>query len=677
MPLQASQATGLWENPVWDGTKPGTFALIIGVSKYDHLKGDEQSYELGQLGVSALTAHHFFSWMNEEYMHPDLPLAKVWLLLAPTDAEIQEIGDFPKDGFRSPTFANCENAIGEWYSAIQSLDSQVSEKSRAVFFFSGHGLEITLDKQILLPSDYLSPPIRNVNKALSTYNLYSGLRATPLPEVFFFLDACRNDNEKLKKSGVEGTRILNECLQPRPDAICPIVHATGPGSPAWAPSEPKEGISVFGQALLECLECTEGVKAWLNNNHYWITFRELEDYLSPRVASILEGEGFRIKQPVQISWAAGKTPICEVGPPRSITFGFASGDEKILADTIALPQLSPLALPQGPQGPVHSASIGAIHNLLHDEIVTSSLWKARLYDLERRQWTDLKHSRAEHSLRFREIASTEDCNTFQMEVELQRSSTQWFEVTLQNQTAACLLIGDKQYHPCYILRFDLSMAPSAGRLISGFDVSLANSSQGLLGEAATLWNHFRGSDILKEGKPAEFALLEEVLSGKRDSPLAATVAALLLLRAWRPDLLHDWLKNLTDWFPDRPDGWVIRVEQLLRTKQEEGLEEAITAFLELARLPLPFTSEGLGHASRQAGELLRFAFPAPEKQTVEQQRRHQALSKLQQRINKALAVFRPGGFSAVFVGSQEAVAPQLLLPTVSEGRQGLRLKSHL
>jgi hypothetical protein len=49
--------------------------------------------------------------------------------------------------------------------------------SRAFFFFSGHGLELYRDKQLLLPADYLRPPVCNVNRALSTYNLYAGLAA--------------------------------------------------------------------------------------------------------------------------------------------------------------------------------------------------------------------------------------------------------------------------------------------------------------------------------------------------------------------------------------------------------------------------------------------------------------------------------------------------------------------
>jgi hypothetical protein len=51
---------------------------------------------------------------------------------------------------------------------MQQLPRSVAEHSRALFFFSGHGLEVHQDQQILLLSDYLKPPQRNWNKALST-----------------------------------------------------------------------------------------------------------------------------------------------------------------------------------------------------------------------------------------------------------------------------------------------------------------------------------------------------------------------------------------------------------------------------------------------------------------------------------------------------------------------------
>lgn len=50
---------------------------------------------------------------------------------------------------------------------------------------------------------------------------------------------------------------------------------------------------------------------------------------------------------------------------------------------------------------------------------------------------------------------------------------------------------------------------------------------------------------------------ENMLQMKMSDPYAATVAAYLLLRLERYDLLHDWPRNLANWFSEIPDGCFI------------------------------------------------------------------------------------------------------------------------
>ena len=655
MPLQAdSTRPGLWLNPEWDPKQPGTFATIIGVSKYDHLKDDDRSYGLGQLYVSALTAYSFFCWLKADYRHPDLPLAKVWLLLSPTDAELKQMADLPKTGFLQPTFNTCNVAIGEWFATMQSLDSTVCEKSRAIFFFSGHGLEVTQDKQILLPSDYLSPPNRNVNMALSTYNLHYGLQALPMPEHFLFLDACRNDNEKLRELMLEGWPVLNPCPSWRAYSkiiSSPIVYATGSGEAACEPMDPQQGISVFGQALVEGLEDVPG-KAVNIGQQYWVTFLELGQYLRERVDRLVEAAGARVKQHVRIAGTAQQAQICEVGKPAPVR-DFLPGSRGP-----AISALSAVEIPGGWKGVADSGSLGQLYDILKNEFFTNLLWNAKVCDLGKPkvELKDLKDVIGTSLLPIIKIGRTRDgkTSTYQIDVETRQTSAQWLEVTddWKKKKAACVLIGDKYLRPRYTLRFDF-IDTDQGTLIAGLDVSLAGSNEAILGTAAEVWNKYQGVDIEKEASSAEFKLLEAALREKEASPLAATMAALLLLRG-RPALLHDWPRNLAEWFPDRPDGCVIWVEQLLRTKQDKGLHEAINWFLELEHRGLPHTAEAVGHAARQVKELLDFAAPAP----AEQQR----LITLRERLERALTVFRPNGLCAVFIGPIGAVTPDLILP---------------
>jgi hypothetical protein len=387
------------------------------------------------------------------------------------------------------------------------------------------------------------------------------------------------------------------------------------------------------------------------NQRFWVNFRGLEDYMDPRVRTLLQEAGLRVQQPIRITYSA-KEPICEVPDPGSF-HRLTPPPPK--ASTLAL---SPVTLPPAWGVPADSGDFSKLYDILQNEHFTMTLWNARVCNLATREWLDLKDIRAKNSLSIRKIARTDDRQTYQIDVEVRQRAAQWLEFASEwsDRKAACVLISDKHYFPCYSLLLDFIDGE-----MTALDVTLSASNVELLGWAATVWNKYRSADIETSASSKEFQLLEHALSEKTESPLAATMAALLLLRSWRPDLLHNWPRNLAKWFPDRPDGLVIWAEQLLRTEQDKKLKEAIDWLLELDHRGLPHTSEALGHAARQVIEMLEFAFPEP-KRNDEQQRRYEGLKKLQKRLTRALSVFRPGGLCAVFVGTKDAVTPELILP---------------
>ena len=89
---------GLWENTNASPDGAGLHALIIGVSRYDHLEDgahprpDGETYGLGQLAVSAMTALRFFGWLRSDYALEDWPLASVRLLLSPQRKGVGKAG---------------------------------------------------------------------------------------------------------------------------------------------------------------------------------------------------------------------------------------------------------------------------------------------------------------------------------------------------------------------------------------------------------------------------------------------------------------------------------------------------------------------------------------------------------------------------------------------------------
>jgi hypothetical protein len=85
----------------------------------------------------------------------------------------------------------------------------------------------------------------------------------------------------------------------------------------------------------------------------------------------------------------------------------------------------------------------------------------------------------------------------------------------------------------------------------------------VLGVVAGMWRTYQDRNAIASVQDLDLRLLEDALQGKVANPLAAAIAGLVLLRARRFDLLHDrWLRNLSDWLPDLPDGAVLWAEQL-------------------------------------------------------------------------------------------------------------------
>ena len=84
---------------------------------------------------------------------------------------------------------------------------------------------------------------------------------------------------------------------------------------------------------------------------------------------------------------------------------------------------------------------------------------------------------------------------------------------------------------------------------------------------------------------------EDLLQQKMADPFAAVVGAYLLLRMRNIELLHDWTRNLMDWFPTIPDAVVIRAWHLIYRRGDEA--EIRKLFERALDGPLPIFTEGL------------------------------------------------------------------------------------
>jgi hypothetical protein len=657
---------GLWVNDAWTAGSPGTFAVIVGVSRYKNLDGSPACFGLGQLFVSAATALGFFSWLEDRYLRTGSPVAKCWLLLSPTAEEIAACNGIGQH-IAEPTFANCEKAIQDWKLEMSTLPVGASAESRSVFFFSGHGLEIIEDRQILLPSDYLDPGTP-IDRALSTQNISRGVKALSIPLHFIFVDACRNDHNNLGRySPLEGTRVLDEPASSaiNPDCFVPIFYGSAAGTQAMQPNDPKLGLSIFGEALLDGLSA-RGLNPDCENGTCCIFLHRLRPFVGARIAEIVRTRYNQTSsQRVRVRGDQTEEPITEVPPPPpsppppSLTGPPAPGRV-----SVSLGSLPELAFPKTQLAELTVlptlANFGEVHALFGSEQI-SDLWmnKARVFDYGTMGWIGKGLD-----IQLGELSRSEDKTVFRFNLTIPGAKTKnsyWLQIEDSVQAQAFVLPMDRATIPVFRVEMDFQFSPP---VIKRFDISLSPDNQTYLGMTAKLWDIYNdksASEAIRAVGPI-FSLdadeLEDVLLNKVESPLAATVAGTILLRGRRWDKLHIWLRNLANLAPEIPDGAVLWSEQCLRQPDSQYRNEAIDYFLRLKSSSLPFLAETTGYALRQAEDFLN----SPECANFRDQ-----IEAIHQRLTKAVGMFRPGGLLATFAGPANQLSPFILAPTRPKG----------
>lgn len=108
---------------------------------------------------------------------------------------------------------------------------------------------------------------------------------------------------------------------------------------------------------------------------------------------------------------------------------------------------------------------------------------------------------------------------------------------------------------------------------------------------------YRSRGLLREAKSMALAMrAEELLYQKIRNTTGAVVGAYALLAFGEIERLHEWTKNLMNWFEELPDGLTIRGEHLARLGNHEG---ALDCFARLSERGLPSFSDGISYALRR------------------------------------------------------------------------------
>ncbi len=112
-------------------------------------------------------------------------------------------------------------------------------------------------------------------------------------------------------------------------------------------------------------------------------------------------------------------------------------------------------------------------------------------------------------------------------------------------------------------------------------------------------------------------------------------------RRLRLDLLHDWLANLTKWFPNYPDPPVLFAEQLMR---QGDFKSACDALLKLRERDGPHTAECLAYAAAITDRLMGLEGRLASEQLT-------GLKEIHRQLTSTLAHFRPGGMFVTLTGT--------------------------
>lgn len=702
-------APGLWVNPAWQEGMPGSFAVVIGASHYPHLDGgiepaDDQGQEwiaetrtLGQLYVSALTAKRFFDWLATDYRYAKAPIAKCWLLLSPTEAEIAHEPAIAEH-VAEPTLANCTAALKAWRQSLRVLPTAAQHDSRAFFFFSGHGLQVHHGKHLLLPSSYLGGDEPSWDEAIGTTNLLYGLESLEIPDRFYFLDACRNDLPKLRAKRPEGQRILTEDEAAAAFAgvrAGALLYATNATLQAWQPTDPGEGVSLFGQAVLEGLAGQPDIELLPENGRLAVVLTKLHGFTRARVLELMKQHQSLALQSVMLDGPRGEeSTVTELAPEALAALRPAPVQPPPIG---GLPGLDPTH--RGPSGfgpagmapPARSAATRGLdlrrmraESLVHATALEPELahgaW-ARDFDVGHtifgsERVTDLwqndtrvttlagRKRLGADDIDLLSVAYDEAARVYRLDVTIAVPDPlgYWVEAGggMEGEEPHGVVLPTDPAGPLtYRIEADIERLDGPNlysRRLLRLDAWIAPSTTGAAGDAARLWRTYATADVDAAVGAFETGQLRELVRQKLDSPLAATIAALVLLRAGRLDLLESWLRNLADWFQRLPDGAVLWAEQILRQEPDRkaAVAKATESLVRLVERGLPVTAEALSYAATQTERLHRARDLIPENLIT-------GFDTLRERLDTALVCFRPGGLFTSYAGFGRGEA-HILLP---------------
>lgn len=236
---------------------PGTHVFIVGVGRYDYLRGGkkgpiDRDGGMGQLTSSPVSAAAMLNWCITSLHNPRAPLMSIEMLMSESDERVRYPGSDGSDiEIDDANLRNFEQAAKAWFERANSHPDNV-----AVFYFCGHGLGDGMSTQLLL-SNY-GESARPLRDAINFNGFRMAMHSCQAKSQIYFIDACRVVDSALlidpHNLGESGLGVVNPMRTHR--GSNPVFFAARNGRQAFG--DPGQ-VSSFTAALLSAL-CKHGVR---------------------------------------------------------------------------------------------------------------------------------------------------------------------------------------------------------------------------------------------------------------------------------------------------------------------------------------------------------------------------------------------------------------------------------
>jgi len=267
-----------------------TYVLAIGTSHYERLPpisraglppppDPENVFQLTQVESPAISAFSVADWFYREYNNPLAPLGGIWLLLSPSDKELNNSANMAAASQQAGR-ANVNNVradLGAWKRACQQHPGSI-----AILYAGGHGVILSQDDSFVLLEDYMNQ-LRPLDGALDIGDIKKGMMGETMARTqLYFADACRL-RATPKFEGLGYGIGLGAPIEGTDKRSLVVFFSATPYEAAQA----RRGVgTLFCQALLDCLKGLALTKPDRADPRWRITTDSLSSNLTNRLAEL-------------------------------------------------------------------------------------------------------------------------------------------------------------------------------------------------------------------------------------------------------------------------------------------------------------------------------------------------------------------------------------------------------